>query len=483
MYKRGARGWLKHVDFLLVDIVALQLACMVAYALRFDGRTILYGNELYSSYVLMLTVLDVLAVVLFNTMHNVLKRGWYKELAATVKHVLLVFAMMTFYLVSAKISGHYSRIFMYMNILLYMALGYALRILYKRVLHRMVFREMQRAMLVVALEKDIVEIVQSLREHSNDVIRIAGVVLTDRDAKGEQIGDLTVVENLRDAAGYICRGWIDEVLIGTSCDQEAVNRLVEQCSEMGVVIHECLQLERSVRQKQFVEKLGGYTVLTSSVNYATPLQALIKRSMDIVGALIGCVAALIIMAIVGPMIKKESPGPILYSQERIGQNGRRFKFYKIRSMYLDADARKAELMSQNRVADGRMFKLDFDPRIIGNQVLPDGTKKTGIGAFIRRTSLDEFPQFFNVLKGDMSLVGTRPPTVDEWERYELHHRMRLAMKPGLTGMWQVSGRSRIVDFEEVVKLDTQYIHNWSLGLDFRILVKTVKMVLKRDGAM
>ena len=126
-----------------------------------------------------------------------------------------------------------------------------------------------------------------------------------------------------------------------------------------------------------------------------------------------------------------------------------------------------------------MFKMDQDPRIIGN----DKCDGKGIGNFIRNTSLDEFPQFLNVLKGDMSLVGTRPPTLDEWEKYELHHRTRLAMKPGITGMWQVSGRSSITDFEEIVKLDTYYISNWSLGLDFRILFKTVWAVIHKDGAM
>lgn len=131
--------------------------------------------------------------------------------------------------------------------------------------------------------------------------------------------------------------------------------------------------------------------------------------------------------------------------------------YKFRSMYMDAEERKAELMKENRVQDGMMFKLDFDPRIIGSKKLSDGTIKKGVGNFIRDWSLDEFPQFLNVLKGDMSLVGTRPPTVDEWDKYELHHRARLATKPGLTGMWQVSGRSNITDFEEVVKLDKQYI--------------------------
>ena len=150
---------------------------------------------------------------------------------------------------------------------------------------------------------------------------------------------------------------------------------------------------------------------------------------------------------------------------------------------MDAEERKKELMAQNRVKDGMMFKLDWDPRIIGSKMLPDGTTKKGIGNIIRDWSLDEFPQFINVLKGDMSVVGTRPPTVDEWEKYELHHRVRLAMKPGVTGMWQVSGRSNITDFEEVVKLDTQYISQWNLGLDIKIIFKTVAVVFKKEGSM
>ena len=193
--------------------------------------------------------------------------------------------------------------------------------------------------------------------------------------------------------------------------------------------------------------------------------------------------ALLIMAVVGPMIKHASPGPILYRSERIGLNGKRFKMFKIRSMKMNAEAEKEQLQAQNRVSDGMMFKIEWDPRVIGNVELPDGTRKTGIGEFIRKTSLDEFPQFFNVLKGDMSLVGTRPPTPDEWEKYKFHHRARLAAKPGVTGMWQVSGRSEIMDFEEVVKLDTDYIQNWSFGLDIKILFKTIWVVFKGKGAM
>ena len=141
------------------------------------------------------------------------------------------------------------------------------------------------------------------------------------------------------------------------------------------------------------------------------------------------------------------------------------------SMCMDAEERKAALLEQNKM-DGFMFKIDDDPRII-----------KGIGNFIRKTSIDEFPQMWNVLKGDMSLVGTRPPTVDEFEKYEYHHKSRLATKPGITGMWQVNGRSNITDFEQVVALDNQYIQNWSLALDFRILLKTVMVVLNKEGSV
>ena len=157
-----------------------------------------------------------------------------------------------------------------------------------------------------------------------------------------------------------------------------------------------------------------------------------------------------------------------------GKNGKKFKIYKFRSMYMDAEERKKELMNQNRVKGGMMFKIENDPRIIGG--------KKGIGNFIRNYSIDEFPQFWNVFKGDMSLVGTRPPTVDEWKQYDPYHRGRLAVKPGLTGMWQVSGRSDITDFEEVVKLDMEYVKNWNIGMDIKILFKTGGVVLKGSGS-
>ena len=220
---------------------------------------------------------------------------------------------------------------------------------------------------------------------------------------------------------------------------------------------------------EMVERVGGLTVLTSSIRVASPVQLLMKRAMDIAGSLVGLFITAIAFVIFAPIIYFQSPGPIFYSQVRIGKNGRKFKIYKFRSMYPDADKRKAELMAQNKM-EGLMFKMDNDPRIIP------------IGHIMRKLSIDELPQFYNILKGDMSLVGTRPPTVDEWEQYSPHHRARLCAKPGLTGMWQVSGRSDITNFEEVVALDLKYIREWSIFLDIKLIFKTVQVVVTGKGA-
>lgn len=265
--------------------------------------------------------------------------------------------------------------------------------------------------------------------------------------------------------------WVDEVLFSIPTDLDLPDKMIENFGIMGITVHIKLARIADDSSNQVVEKLEGYTVLSTSINMATTGQLILKRGMDICGGIVGVLLTAVIFLFVAPVIYIKSPGPIFFKQVRIGKNGKQFNIYKFRSMYMDAEERKKELMAQNNVKDGMMFKMDNDPRII-----------KGIGNFIRDYSLDEFPQFWNVLKGDMSLVGTRPPTVDEWEKYEMHHRSRLAFKPGLTGMWQVSGRSNITDFEEVVRLDTEYIKKWNPGLDIKILFKTVAVVLGKVGS-
>lgn len=482
MYRKGAEGWMKHLDFILLDVLCLQLSFVLACFLRL-GKAWPYGDNMYRKIAIVLVIIDLLVAVLFNSMKNVLKRGVYKELAESVKHVALVVFIVTFYLFSVQEGETYSRIVIYLTAIFHVATGYAARLLWKKVLHSWGLKEYARSLLILTVDSRAEEIIHTLGQVSEN-FRIAGIALLDRALLGEEIQGVPVVATQESVTEYVCREWIDEVFVSAPSEIESLDVLLEQFAEMGVTVHMDLSQFRTLPgQKQLVEKVGAYTVLTSSINVATPMQAFLKRSLDILGGLMGCLATMILFLFIAPAIYCQSPGPVLFKQERIGKNGKRFIMYKFRSMYLDAEERKKELLAKNRISDGMMFKLDWDPRIIGNKVLADGTKRTGIGEFIRRTSLDEFPQFFNVLKGDMSLVGTRPPTVDEWEKYELHHRARLAMKPGITGLWQVSGRSNITDFEEVVKLDKEYICNWSMGMDMRILWKTVGSVANHSGAM
>ena len=511
MYKRNSQGWLKHMDFILWDIFALQVAFVLGYMIRHGWGKWPYLDPYYRSLAVALVALDVLISIIFNTMHNVVRRGYFKEYVASLKQAVFVLALMSLYFFSVQAGDIYSRITLYLTAVFHVHIGYIIRVLWKKLIRRLNRNKIKSAMILVADERSVGDILR--KEDDLDGFEYAGLILSNRDAEGETIAGLKVVANLENAADYLCREWVDEVFVypenlsdlrsgsiegaeefyadpavsrqngqeGAESGPSAVGRLIEQCQEMAMPVHIRLPLS-SAGGKSFVEKVGGYNVLTITANYAEPIQLAIKRIMDILGGVVGSIITLFILAVVTPMIKKESPGPVLFRQVRVGRNGKRFTLYKIRSMYLDAEDRKKELMEQNRVSDGMMFKLDWDPRIIGNKIV-DGKHVTGIGEKLRRSSLDEFPQFFNVLKGNMSMVGTRPPTVDEWTRYQLRHRARLAIKPGMTGMWQVSGRSSITDFEEVVRLDTEYINRWSLGLDIKILLKTIRIVLGKDGAM
>lgn len=484
MYKRKTQGWLKHLDFAMLDLCCLQIAYLIAYAVRHGGITA-YGESVYLTTNLVMLLIDICVMAFFLTMKNVLKRGYYTEFAATIKQVCLVILLTAFYLFATKESSIYSRSVLLMITIIYAVLSFVTRILWKKIVLAYMADSTKRSLIIVTVDSIVDQVITNIRTHKYDGFKIAGVVILDRDRTGEVLdGDIPVVANKDTVAEYACREWVDEIFLNIPDGQPRPQKLMDQFTEMGIVVH--LRLAKSEDfsdRMQFVERFGIYTVLTTSINCATPMQAFLKRAMDIAGGLAGCLITGILYLFLAPAIKSQSPGPVFFSQVRVGKNGKKFKMYKFRSMYMDAEERKKELMAQNRVKDGFMFKLDWDPRIIGAKKLPDGTIKKGIGNYIRDWSLDEFPQFFNVLKGDMSLVGTRPPTVDEWEQYELHHRSRMSIKPGITGMWQVSGRSDITDFEEVVKLDTEYIENWSIGLDCRILLKTVSSVLKSEGSV
>ncbi|MEZ4485785.1 MAG: sugar transferase, partial [Syntrophotaleaceae bacterium] len=264
---------------------------------------------------------------------------------------------------------------------------------------------------------------------------------------------------------------VDEVVFCLS--KEFVDKAEDyfhDLAELGITVRLVLDFFDAARSKReigyFHDEIPILTFYSKSLDAQ---QLFVKRLLDVCGACCGLAVLAVMFPFLAVAIKLDAPGPIFFGQKRVGENGRTFTCWKFRSMYIDAEARKQELMAQNEMS-GAIFKIKDDPRI------------TRVGRILRKTSLDEFPQFWNVLKGEMSLVGTRPPTPQEVEQYENWHRRRISIRPGITGMWQISGRNQISDFDEIVRLDLLYIDTWNVWQDIKILVKTVRAVFAGSGS-
>ena len=465
-----------------MDLICLNIAFILAYEYRIGGDNP-YTVDLYRNLLIVVALSNMLVANLLGSYSDIEKRGYYKEFVALAKQGITAFLLGVLYLYSVKDAHKFSRLTMLIMGCIFFTVDYVSRIVWKKIIRKKKKNTPDRALLIISDSINVEKTIQSIETDAEMSAAIKGIILTD-DAERADVGKYPVVCLPDEVSEYVCHNWIDDVLI-VSNDMESISKeTLRELSETGVVIHIGLQLTNDMLgSKQFVETFGEYNVLTSCMNEASALEVLLKRLLDICAGIVGSIITGIVYLFIAPIIKIKSPGSVFFKQKRVGRNGRVFSMYKFRTMDVNAEVRKKELVAANRVSDGMMFKLDFDPRIIGNEILPDGTKKTGIGDFIRRTSIDELPQFYNVLKGEMSLVGTRPPTLDEWEKYAPHHRARLAIKPGITGMWQVSGRSEITDFEEVVALDTKYINEWSFGLDIKIILKTFAVVFKGKGAL
>ena len=283
-----------------------------------------------------------------------------------------------------------------------------------------------------------------------------------------EASNFTVV-TLDNLVTYATRSVVDQVVINLPSENFLIADFVSQFEMMGLpVAVNIAALEFVTNSEKAIQRFGNSSVVNFSTTFYRSSDVALKRMMDIIGSLFGLVICGIVSIFLVPLIKKDG-GPAIFAQDRVGRNGRIFKFYKFRSMRVDAEEIKKDLMSQNQMKGG-MFKIENDPRV------------TKIGHFIRKTSLDELPQFWNVLKGDMSLVGTRPPTLDEYMKYTPEQKRRLSFKPGITGLWQISGRSNITNFDDVVKLDITYLDGWTIWKDIEILLKTIKVVFMKNGA-
>lgn len=293
---------------------------------------------------------------------------------------------------------------------------------------------------------------------------------TDSSSKNPALESIKLKELSLSTLEYVKRHQVDLVIFSVNhLVRKKIEHLIEAFSEMGIDSLITIDSFAIETLETKLEDFGTTNVIRLSPRLFTDGELLLKRLMDIAGALVGCFICLIFGLIVAPLIFLEDPGPIIFKQKRVGRNGKFFYIYKFRSMYQDAEAKLQTLKDQNEM-QGFMFKMKNDPRI------------TKIGKILRKTSIDELPQFFNVLEGSMSLIGTRPPTVDEYNQYSAHHKRRISIKPGITGLWQVSGRSEITDFEEIVRLDCFYIDHWSITGDIKILLKTFAAVFTGKGS-
>ncbi len=468
MYHKQSEGWIKHFDFILLDMICLQLAFVVAYFVR-HGFSNPYNTILYRNVALMLALVQIISTIFGNNFKNVLHRGIFKEFEATIKQVAIVTSFGIFYLFLVKSSSAFSRVTMLMLGVFYLLFSYIFRLIWKtNVRQKMLHNSGKKSLILITTASRAEDVVKKMRDTKAQDYQLTGVVLMDENRRGDVIGGLEVIANISEVVQFVCHNWVDEVFINMEWGEYLSQEIIDAFNQMGVTTHVELQgLDNPYHRMQTVQKILGHSVLTYSVVNIPENELIWKRVMDVVGGFVGCLLCIILTIIIGPIIFIASPGPIFFSQTRIGRNGKPFKMYKFRSMYMGAEKQKKELEALNEASDGMMFKIAKDPRII-----------KGIGHFIRRTSLDEFPQFWNVLLGDMSLVGTRPPTPDEWIKYDLHHRLRMVMRPGITGLWQVSDKKEIREFEEVVRLDAEYISKWNIGLDIRIMLKTIGAMFK-----
>ncbi len=458
----------KHIDFILLDLICVEASFLLAFLIRLGTN----GQKFSDGYALIngLIIIAHAAIVFYTEGYSgILRRGYWKELKSVVTYNIELLAVVLAILFFSKQSADYSRIVMGLFFIINNVFMYIVRIARKNHLCKVNIKTGKlNRMLLLTDYNHASKLIEGLQTYNYSSFFLKGIVILDKDMAGDKISDIPVVANSENMYEYVKEHVIDEVFIGYGSDE--LGEITDKFLSMGVTVH--ISVNRIIPKvpNPSLENINDLTVVTTSISFMSFKQKVIKRLIDIIVSIPGIIATGILFVILGPIIYHQSPGPIFFKQERVGKNGRKFKIYKFRSMYMDAEERKKELMEQNKMS-GLMFKMDDDPRI------------TPIGKFIRKTSLDEFPQFINIFKGDMSLVGTRPPTVDEFLQYDAHHKSRLAIKPGLTGLWQVSGRSDITDFEEVVRLDNEYIKNFSISYDLKIILKTIGVVFKREGSV
>ncbi len=439
------------------DLVAIGISFALATYIRFGNFKDMGDKGIHFQVCLVFLLFCTIYSFFIDWNRNFLRRSILKEIYAVLQYNVLMLLVTQTIMYFLKWADVFSRGVMIYFAIINSVFSLLLHLLIKNAMKFHYKSDQSKVKLLVITEKNMIPKVEETLMANLDISYQIVQTIVAEDMQPDFLQKATLMA-------------LDEVFIyAPELPQKKVQEIINSFDEMGVNCHYCVELPGTHAERSKIDDFGSYSVITYTRFQSSYKRLLIKRVMDIAGGLVGMLITLIFFPFVAIAIKADSPGPVFFSQVRIGRNGRRFKIYKFRSMYMDAEERKKELEKQNEM-QGLMFKMENDPRI------------TRVGKFIRKTSIDELPQFYNVLKGDMSLVGTRPPTEDEFEKYNQYYRRRISMTPGLTGLWQVSGRSEIENFDDVVKYDLQYIDNWSLTLDIKILLRTVYVVVAGRGS-
>lgn len=473
MYRK--RNQFMEIMICLVDAAAVLFSLFVAGMIRYQSIYSLAFGENLRSLCSVVVVLHVAAFYFMKIYEGFFKRGRYSELLLSIKYNLILvagasllgFGMKSEVFTSRLVMGYFFVLNVIMVWLVHLFIRNKDRIF--RFSHK---KEIN--LLLVTTREHLPRILERFGRSKETCWKITGVVLLDEEASEDLLEGIPIISDRgEEYLEFATQNVVDEVFIQVDDMQSRehfLKNMILEFEKMGVVVNLNLDLfDLGLTGEKRIYNLEQYHVVAFSSRLFDYRMVMIKRLVDIIGSLIGILLTIIIGIFLAPILLLESKGPLIFCQKRVGVNGRIFNFYKFRSMYADAEERKKELMAQNEM-QGLMFKMENDPRI------------TKTGAFIRKTSIDELPQFWNVLKGDMSLVGTRPPTLDEYQQYSYYQKRRISFRPGITGLWQISGRNDIKEFDEVVRLDLEYIDNWSLLLDFKIIMRTIWVVLRGSGA-
>ena len=472
---RAQGGLLRQATYALIDVTLVCVSAIAVYGFRFGFdqlwgiRSYAYWQSISSAYLhgysgllvlyCSLVVLACTSQSLYRTPREITAFVESKRVAKAIALSTVVMVLFIFTSGNKEVSRLVVTLTSTMNFLMLSGWRYAKR---QFVLHRAEHGIGQSRVLIVGAGKMGKAFAGWLQQNRHLGYDVCGFL----DAKLN--GDKRTLGRLKDFRAVALEHFVDEVFVTIPADGEMVKQLFMEARDLRLNLHVLPDLYDGLAWRAPLHNIGGFPVLEL---YAEPIPATglaVKRAIDIFAAFTGLIVLFPLYVVIGIWIKIDSEGPVIYGAPRLGKKGKQFTCYKLRTMVDSANQQKDDLRHANQ-RNGPIFKIEADPRV------------TRCGRWLRKFSVDELPQLVNVLKGDMSLVGPRPHPVDDCERYSFEHLRRLDVKPGMTGLWQVTAR-RDPSFETNMALDLEYIENWSLGLDINILLKTVPAVVRGEGA-